>query len=757
MINNNQEDKKEEKLDEKQNKSQNSFDKGIKHKSSENSKINIENDTIKTVELSPVIIQNSLQNEEALQFYPTTIKDKIKFYFYLKILPFMKKYKKDIILSIINISGIIIYAFSLRGCEGDPTECTIKRGFIFYITIGILTIISCLLISTYLAFAIYTCSSFYHLIYLIPIYIFFFTQFTGTDAVDHGTYNSIGFIFFLFVLVPLVIFILKIIKLIREKEYRKLAIIFIIIAIIIFLYNTIPNFSCENWDRGLNNTFIDNDLNKYACKIVTPRKNKCMIDSLDGVFDFSKIFRPSCSAKGILKNEKKIFLKNIGTLYNNESKLNHFGYPITARDKFSMEDKGLLKEYMHYVNKETIKMDLFDEKHYPNEPKPEVELFFDENNYGHIKMNVIFNETLSRERNEIAKTKKTLYDNVLIIYIDAISRNQFKRKLGKLANLIEPYMKYEKNYEKKKFSAFQFMKYNTVKGLTLPNIKAMFYGIQLDEKIGTNYVKYYKDQGFITGHTGTTCGREIFSINSLILDQDLDYNSFDHENIAMFCDPNFFDYRYPLHKGVASVIKRCLYGKYGFEYAMEYSLLFWKTYPNNKKMYRVHFNEGHEGTMELVSYLEDPLYIFVKKFFDEELLNNTIIFFVSDHGNHMLGPWQFIRPDDYLLESTLATLFIMVPNNDLLYNSGIYNNLYDNQQVFITPYDIHDTLIHLALNDNIDNKGDLFYDVKEGYSRRGASLLNKINPLERYCENPKFDYKIAPSDCKCKLPKKKKK
>ena len=299
MINNNQEDKNEEKPDEKTNKSQNSFEKEIKHKSSENSKINIVNDNTKTVELSPVIIQNSLQNEEALQFYPTTIKDKIKFYFYLKILPFMKKYKKDIILSIINISAIIIYAFSLRGCEGDPTECTIKRGIIFYVTVGVLTVISCLLISTYLAFAIYTCSSFYHLIYLIPIYIFFFTQFTGTDAVDHGTYNSIGFIFFLFVLVPLVIFILKIIKLIREKEYRKLVIIFLIIAIIIFLYKTIPNFSCENWDRGLNNTFIDNDLNKYACKIVTPRKNKCMIDSLDGVFDFSKIFRPSCSAKGI--------------------------------------------------------------------------------------------------------------------------------------------------------------------------------------------------------------------------------------------------------------------------------------------------------------------------------------------------------------------------------------------------------------------------------------------------------------------------
>jgi hypothetical protein len=66
-------------------------------------------------------------------------------------------------------------------------------------------------------------------------------------------------------------------------------------------------------------------------------------------------------------------------------------------------------------------------------------------------------------------------------------------------------MLYNLNEIEKEFTTFQFMKYNTLKGLTIPNIKAMFYGIGLDESKGINLVKYFKEQGFVTGHTGTTC------------------------------------------------------------------------------------------------------------------------------------------------------------------------------------------------------------------------------------------------------------
>ena len=118
------------------------------------------------------------------------------------------------------------------------------------------------------------------------------------------------------------------------------------------------------------------------------------------------------------------------------------------------------------------------------------------------------------------------------------------------------------------------------------------------------------------------------------------------------------------------------------------------------------------------------------------------MFIVSDHGNHMLGPWAIIRPQDYLIETTLATLFFIIPNNEKLYKNGIFDNICKNQQVFITPYDIHDTMIHLAYG--ADKPAPL------AYSKRGSSLLVDIDPMERYCENPKLNLNIAKGDCKCK-------
>ena len=659
---------------------------------------------------------------------------------------FFKKHflnKTDIILYIINISSIIFYYVGLMPCDRDPSECTIKRGLVFYFTIGTFTGISSLLYAIYISFTLYKRKHFFHYLYTIPIFLYFILTYTGSDTLDHGFYNSFAFIGINIILVPILLLIMIIVNLIIKKKYIILLIIFVILVSLIIIYNNLPGFSCDYWPRGFNNTIIDNDKNKYPCEILQPGKNKCYLKKFDGILDASKLFRPSCSADSILKKEKQIFLKSLSNKYYGISKLNHFGYPITTKsDKYSMYAVKDLKEFQELINHNIIKMDLYNEENYPNEPYPEVEVFFDENNYGNIKINVTRNETLSLERKKIAENKNSLFNNVLIVYIDAISRNHFRRKLQKLGEYIEPFMKYNLNETQKQYTTFQFMKYNTLKGLTLPNIKSMFYGVSLNESDGVNLVKFYKEQGYVTGHTGTTCGKEIFSVNGLLRSQHLDYDSWDYENIAMYCDENFFDWNYPINKGVASILKRCIYGKYGFEYMIEYAKQFWKLYPDNKKFFRIHFNEGHEGSMELVTYLADPLFDFVKYFFDNNLLNDTFMFIVSDHGNHMVGPWAIIRPQDYLIETTLATLFFVIPNNDKLYKDGLYDFIWENQQTFVTPYDIHDTIVHIAYG--IDNPDPM------AYSKRGSSLLTKIDPMERYCENPKLDLNIAKGDCKCK-------
>ena len=52
----------------------------------------------------------------------------------------------------------------------------------------------------------------------------------------------------------------------------------------------------------------------------------------------------------------------------------------------------------------------------------------------------------------------------------------------------------------KKLDAYQFMKYHSFSPNTHFNILPMFYGNSYYSKKGTNHIKFFKQNGFITGH-----------------------------------------------------------------------------------------------------------------------------------------------------------------------------------------------------------------------------------------------------------------
>ena len=78
-----------------------------------------------------------------------------------------------------------------------------------------------------------------------------------------------------------------IIILIKRKKYK------IYILILLFLYNinknkkNQKNINCENWDIGLNNTWIYNNANEYAYQINLSKS--CYINILDGKLSTKKI------------------------------------------------------------------------------------------------------------------------------------------------------------------------------------------------------------------------------------------------------------------------------------------------------------------------------------------------------------------------------------------------------------------------------------------------------------------------------------
>ena len=73
---------------------------------------------------------------------------------------------------------------------------------------------------------------------------------------------------------------------------------------------------------------------------------------------------------------------------------------------------------------------------------PEVILTFDEKSHGTITQRINFNTKLSDERKKIAEQKNSLFKNIFVFYLDALSNKHFNRKLPKTANFLKKFFKY---------------------------------------------------------------------------------------------------------------------------------------------------------------------------------------------------------------------------------------------------------------------------------------------------------------------------
>ena len=109
--------------------------------------------------------------------------------------------------------------------------------------------------------------SIFHLVHFIIVFKLFYTYSNGIDFDDHGYYN----IKYFFVIVIFFIIFINFFKFIFSFKRKKI----LFFSLILFIYafeNIIYNFiNCKDWEIGLNNTSINNDMNKYECLIQIPK------------------------------------------------------------------------------------------------------------------------------------------------------------------------------------------------------------------------------------------------------------------------------------------------------------------------------------------------------------------------------------------------------------------------------------------------------------------------------------------------------
>lgn len=612
--------------------------------------------------------------------------------------------------------SLIFYFLGLGGCKSVLDRCIAFTNIKMYIKKGFETAFSSFLFSFTIFFIIYFKKKFFHILIFIMIYIIIFINTQGNDFIRHGTYNCILFLS-LFLIWSIYIYgIYFVILGFNSSKKNKLLTIIILLLLISPLIFYITRTKCIEWNYGLGNIEIEYDVNFDSCKIINPVF--CTIGMFGNLFDLSSYVRKSC--KGY-NNEKKIFDKYLNF---SQKKFNKYSYPDTS--EFGNDYLSFTRKFPNMVEK---KIWGFDEK--KNNKEVTVEF---SNGIGKINIDVKRKENLVKERKKLYEKNLVKFENIYMIYIDAISLQHFKRKLKKTTKLIEKMLYTNKNKEEffKRFEAFQFVKYHTLGINTIPNILPLFYGNFFRVHKGIFITKFLKEKGFITGGEHNSCNRGVFDF-PVKPTGELKIEGFDHENFALFCDTNFNDKKNAWSgiKGRNSFIRKCLYDEQTSKYLRTYFLDFCKKYKNERKYFSTVFTDGHEGTLEVVKYIDDDVHNLLlellTKYFDEK----SIIFIFSDHGAHMPGIDDVLLSKQKRIENCLGLFLMIIPNNTLLNKETIHYN----EQVLVTPLDIYSTLLDII---NV-KKNNLYH------SMIGESVFKKLKRKNRNCQT----LKISSAYCKC--------
>ena len=650
---------------------------------------------------------------------------------------------KEVLLFLIIMLSVYKYKLSLKVPEQEEKDFDMDPAFFM----GLLY--DCFLSAFFASIALFLIEfkicKVYQLFLIIVIYLTFFITNRGENLNGHGTYNTIVFLIGIVLgqIVTLIIYLFTLCY--KKNKIIPFAIILIILISSMIIYKTAieDKVKCKNWEYGLNETKLINDQSIYPCNIVIP-DHSCYLNLLGPLFDFSKGI--SCNKR---KNDDINKLKSASTSrYINQFTLK-IGFPITThRDNFNQNKQKNQKNIYNEIMGNLVDMDNQEQlEELGEKERPEVVLDYSNNKYGEINITINYDEELSKERKKLENNNTNiLYDNVIYIFLDAISRNHFTRVYKKSAEFIEKFFKYEGiNNEierSQKYHGFQFFKQHSLKEFTIGNNIPMFYGGSHYSKKVVSITGEFKDKGYVTCNVNGICNKEAFYFDWQYKDDmERNYIEFDHEMFSLSCDPNIFDIENPHSIGIgeSSVMRRCLYGKESAEYLFEYSIKFLKAYNNNRKYLRISIPNGHELTGQVSKYVDESLYEFLNYIFINNLIKNTSVILSADHGLNILVLYKLFQSKDQDIELHNPLLIFILSDKEGMSYEEQYQNIYENQQKFITTYDIYHSLKHII--NGYDNpitiknieEGNENFEPKKHFL--GSSLFNYIDQSERYCPN----------------------
>ena len=609
----------------------------------------------------------------------------------------------NVIIFALFFLSYYLFFLSLEKCTEGEDKCCKKFSWMKLKVIE--ELLSCILTTILLGLIILRKISKLHVLHFIIVFISFYLYSNGIEFDDHGYYN-IKYFFVIVISMIIVILLLNYLLSIKKKKIILLC----IESFLIFLYflrKIINNFiGCSEWKMGLNNTFIDNDKKKYGCLIRIPKS--CYYKIGKFFLDKNSFSSLDCSQKG-LSLRKEILSTSKSPFINEETM--HIGFPLINKDKKFLSNINY-SMFRNYVYENYVDMNNLTLLNLLNEKKPEISVDFSKNEKGIMNINLNYDRNLSIKRKQLEGSSNPYSKNIMVIYIDSVSRAYSIRQLKKTLKFIEKFMSFEGNYNHKypseKFHSFQFFKYHSHKFYTIGNYPLLFYGNHRNEN--NKYLTLYlKKNGYVTSYSSDNCYNDFVRCFHNFSSED----AYDHHYVI--CDPN---------NPLPSPKLHCFYGKIYVEYLFEYIEQFWRKYEDNRKFSLLLTNFAHEGSLEKLKYMDNIIYNFFNNLFNDNLLRETSIFLLSDHG--VAIPSIYYLNDFFKYEKVLPMFYLLVNDRKNVSYESQYKYLHQNQQTFITAFDIYNTILYLIYGDKYGTA-----ETKGSISKYGKSLFTRINQKKR--------------------------
>ncbi|KAF9582030.1 hypothetical protein BGW38_000749 [Lunasporangiospora selenospora] len=346
--------------------------------------------------------------------------------------------------------------------------------------------------------------------------------------------------------------------------------------------------------------------------------------------------------------------------------------------------------------------------------------------------------THGQEPGQDDATPQNRKPNVLVLFMDAVARRQFYRKLAKSASTIERLDQTAKGGPQ----LHEFFRYHSVGFNTDDNSRAIYTNHTKEQDPAVMPIwKDFHEAGYITSRVEDNCEDWSAQYTGVATSK-----YFDHELQSPFCLPPYYALEgnpFGNFNGPYSITPRCQHGENVHWHAFEYMNQFRRAYKDTPWFQMGSLIEGHEGTGEVLLTLDDDLAEFMEGLEKDGSLENTIVFMLADHGLHM--GINFMFTPNGRSEHMNPYLSVILPPLVTKKYPSLARGLKHNQQSLITGHEIYSSMKLLASGDMPENGDE--DEVDGGAWRRGTLFDEELNPA-RTCEEA-----MVPDEyCHCHTP-----